>query len=1037
MTSTRWQQIRVIFDSAMDIPSAERATFLKKACPNDPELLTEVQRLLQEHDNSGDFLNQPVISTASLSDGEVLAKRYRISKLIGRGGMGEVYQARDLLLHEDVALKTLRADIARDESYLRRFNTEIHLARRVTHLNVCRVFEVGVHEFAGSARPPLRFFTMELLSGETLSARIQRCNRLSREEAFPIAVQMAEGLHAAHEAGIVHADFKSGNIILVPVPGGERAVITDFGLARIDPNSDTVIETRSLSLVGQVIGTVAYMSPEQMTGGIVTPSSDIYSFGIVLFEMATGQMPFDNQHLINAAVQRVSGEGPTARSLVPHLDSRWDAAISRCLQRDPLRRFATAADVADWFQDRAWWTRSRHWTRRDAIRAAVMAVVFFAIAIGLWVAMHQPYQPNQTALEWYAKGEDALHSMTFEAARKALEQSVAADPKFALAHASLAWAYDELDYSERAKESMLRAMTAAQEIRLSSQDETRLRALQFVVSREYDRAAPLFQRLEDEAAPQEKPAAILESGWLAQQREQTDVALAAFQRAVKLNPSYAAAKLRLGYVQGRRREVAAALKSFTEAAELYNAASEYEGLTETLRQRASFLNRSSREKEALPVIQKALGYAGTLGNFTQQIQLQLLEGVSIRKLGDSKRAGELAQKAIDEATNHRMENVATGGLIDLGNAFLAHGELEQVEHYYRQALELAKRSKARRNEARAYLSLASLYEQKKKPEQAGEFIQAALPFYRQAGYRKELVQATLILGRVHLLRAEFEEGVRILTDVLPTAQKLQDVQLEAIVRESLGQNLRALGAWPEALAQQEQAAKLQGAKSIVPRLDAAELYARLGREKEAEKGLSEVERILESNPNPNRLMLFDLRLKQAEFAYQEDRIPEARAFARQAAAVAPANADGEELGAQLMESLVLIRTRQVARGNQMAQDIIAKWDRANLILAASTARLMLSEALVASGNLSPALRDAARESSLQALAFFEPRKILEASWRAHLLVACTSPNPGEIESHRLAAASSLAQLRTSWSPGSVEGYLQRPDLKSLSATAQL
>ena len=1030
MTSTRWQQIREIFDSALEVPNAERNSLLSKTCSDDADLRTEVERLLQEHDNAGDFLNQPVISTTSLSEGELVANRYRVSKLIGRGGMGEVYQARDLLLNEDVALKTLRADIARDESYLRRFRTEIQLARKVTHLNVCRVFEVGVHEFIDTARPPISFFTMELLSGETLSARIRRSNRLSREDAFPIAVQMAEGLEAAHEAGIVHADFKSGNIILVPVQGGERAVITDFGLARIDPNSATPGETRSVSVVGQVAGTLAYMSPEQMIGGAVTAASDIYSFGIVLFEMATGKMPFDDRHVINAAVQRVSGEGPSARSLVPDLDSRWDSAIARCLKREPGRRFASAGDLADWFTDRSWWRRNPYWTRRDLIGASAAAAILLAVMTGLWMGTHRPYQPNPTALEWYAKGEDALHSMTFEAARKALEPAVAADPKFALAHASLAWAYDELDYSERAKESMLRAMTAAQEIRLSSRDETRLRALQFVVSRDYDRAVPLFRQMESAATTREKPAAVLESGWLAQQREDTEAATAAYERAVQLDPGYAAAKLRLGYVQGRRGKVEAALKSFAQAEALYNAASDYEGLTETLRQRASLLNRSSREKEAMPVIEKALSVARTLGNITQQIQLQLLQGVATRKLGDSKRAGELAQQAVDDAIGHRMENVATGGLIDLGSAFFVRGELEPVEKYYLQALELARRGKARRNEARALLSLGSLFEQKKKPEEARRYTESALSFYRQAGYRRELVQATLILGRIHLLRAEFEDGVRILTDVLPSAQQLQDSQLEAMVRERLGENLRDQGAWPEALAQQEQAVRLLGPKSVAPRLDCAELYGRLGRAKDAERSLSEVEHLLESSPN--RLHLFDLRMKQAELAYQEGRMQDAMAFSRQAPSVAPAAGEGSELGANLMEALVLVRTRQGTRGNELAQNVIGKLEKANLVLAASSARLMLAEALVASGNSSPALTDSARGMALQALVFFEPRRILESVWRAHSVLARASRDSGEIESHRIAADSALAQLKTLWPPGSMEHYLQRPDLKLLS-----
>ena len=1030
MTSNRWQQITEMFDSALEVPNAGRSSFLNKACPDDADLRSEVNRLLQAHDNAGDFLNQPIISTGSLSEGELVANRYRILKLIGRGGMGEVYRATDQLLNEDIALKTLRADIARDESYLRRFRTEIQLARKVTHQNVCRVFEVGVHEFTGTARPPLRFFTMELLSGETLYARIQRLGRLSREQAFPIAVQMAEGLAAAHEAGIVHADFKTGNIILVPVPGGERAVITDFGLARIDPTSMAFDETRSATVIGHVAGTLAYMSPEQMIGGSVTAASDIYSFGIVLFEMATGKMPFDGQHVINSAVQRVSGEGASARSLVPNLDSRWDSAITRCLQREPSRRFASTADIADWFTKLSWWSRSRHWTSREAIGVGASTAILLAALTGLWVGTHRPYQPNPAAIEWYAKGEDALHSMTFEAARKTLESAVAADPKFALAHASLAWAYDELDYSERAKESMLRAMTAAQEIRLSRHDETRLHALQFMVSRDYDRATPLFRQLEVDATTQEKPVAILESGWVAQQREDTEAAAASFERAVQLNPGYAAAKLRLGYVQGRRRQVEGALNSFAQAEALYNAASDYEGLTETLRQRASLLNRSSREKEAMPIIDKALSVSRALGNVTQQIQLQLLQGTAFRKLGDSKRAAELAQQAVDAAIAQRMENVATGGLIDLGSAFFVRGELGQVEKYYRQALELARRGKARRNEARALLSLASLFEQEKQPEEARQFVDAALPFYRQAGYRRELVQAMLILGRTYVMRAELEEGVRILTDVLPIAKQLQDNRLEAQVHERLGETLRDQGVWPEALAQQQQALSLLGQKSVASRLECAELYGRLGRIKDAEQSFSEVAQLLESSPNPR--ILFDLRLKRAELAYQQGRMQDALALSRQASSVAAAAGEGSELGVKLLQALVFIRTRQGIRGYDAALEVTRQLDQSNLVLAASAARLLLTEALVDSGSSNRDHRDSARALALQAITFFESRRIWECAWRAHAVVARVARDSGEVEAHRIEAGSALAKLKTVWPPGIVDGYLQRPDLKLLS-----
>src|SRR5580765_7490998 len=193
-------------------------------------------------------------SVEQLVPGDIIAGRFRIVRLIGRGGMGEVYEAQDDPLHEAVALKTLRADLAGNEEVARRFQKEILLSRKVTHWNVCRVFETGEHTLVNREGPPLHYFTMELLRGETLSARIRKAERLSRAEAFPIAVQLAEGLEAAHRAGIVHADFKSGNVILVPAPaGGVRAVITDFGLSRIDPTAPVVDETRTMTVSGRIV----------------------------------------------------------------------------------------------------------------------------------------------------------------------------------------------------------------------------------------------------------------------------------------------------------------------------------------------------------------------------------------------------------------------------------------------------------------------------------------------------------------------------------------------------------------------------------------------------------------------------------------------------------------------------------------------------------------------------------------------------------------------------------------------------------------
>ena len=255
--------------------------------------------------------------------------------------MGSVYEAIDRELDVRLALKTLRAESAAP-SALERFKREIHVARQVTHPNVCRLYDLGRHRSAEGQ--DLVFLTMQFLDGETLRERLNRAGRLSPEESLPLVRDMAAALDAAHQAGIVHRDFKSGNVMLVPAREGLRAVVTDFGLARemVDSGRET------LTVTAGFVGTPAYSSPEQIQGFEVGPASDIYAFGVVLYEMVTGRLPFDDAPTPWIAVVRRLNELPTApQALVPELPDGWNAAILRCLEREPEARFAAAWDVAE------------------------------------------------------------------------------------------------------------------------------------------------------------------------------------------------------------------------------------------------------------------------------------------------------------------------------------------------------------------------------------------------------------------------------------------------------------------------------------------------------------------------------------------------------------------------------------------------------------------------------------------------------------------------------------------------------------------
>ncbi len=280
--------------------------------------------------------------------GDVLSERYRIVKFIAQGGMGDVYAAEDLELRERVAVKTVRQDVAQDAAAIDRFKREIHLARKVTHANVCRIYDVSHHLLAG--RSPVIYLTMELLEGPTLADHLDRHGAMSTESALPILRQIAEALQAAHRAGVIHRDFKSRNVMLVPATDGDepRAVITDFGLARMSTNADAF---KAVTVTDGVIGTPAYMAPEQVEGAEVTQAADLYALGVVMFEMVTGRLPFTGESVISTAVKRLREPPPSPREFAPLLEERWERVILRCLARKPEDRYQSAQAVLEALED--------------------------------------------------------------------------------------------------------------------------------------------------------------------------------------------------------------------------------------------------------------------------------------------------------------------------------------------------------------------------------------------------------------------------------------------------------------------------------------------------------------------------------------------------------------------------------------------------------------------------------------------------------------------------------------------------------------
>jgi predicted Ser/Thr protein kinase len=266
------------------------------------------------------------LSEGRFLPGRLLAGRYRIIALLGKGGMGEVYRADDLTLGQPVALKFLPDEAARDEDLLERFKNEVRIARRVSHPNVCRVYDVG--DVEGHV-----FFTMEYVDGEDLASLLRRIGRLPEDKALDIARQLCAGLAAAHSKGVLHRDLKPANIML---DGRGQVVITDFGLAGVAEQIQGA-EVRS--------GTPAYMAPEQLQGKEVSTRSDIFSLGLVLYEVFTGKRAFSPKP---ADVSRHGNDREISRpsSVVKDLNPVIERVILRCLETEPAARPATVLSVA-------------------------------------------------------------------------------------------------------------------------------------------------------------------------------------------------------------------------------------------------------------------------------------------------------------------------------------------------------------------------------------------------------------------------------------------------------------------------------------------------------------------------------------------------------------------------------------------------------------------------------------------------------------------------------------------------------------------
>jgi serine/threonine protein kinase len=348
MKAERWKQVNDLFQSAVERAPEERVAFLDEACHGDGDLRCEVETLLTSHERSENFIELPAYEVApelvtnDRTAGLVgeLVGHYRIESLIGVGGMGEVYLARDERLGRKAALKLLPENLTTDEAQLSRFKNEARSASALNHPNILTVYEIG-------AEGDRQFIATEFIEGVTLRASLAY-GRMNLDAALEIAVQVASALAAAHEAGVVHRDIKPENIMVRP---DGYAKVLDFGIAKLSEHraasDDHTTETTATlqTRPGLVLGTARYMSPEQARGQKVDARSDIWSLAVVLYEMVGGSPPFRGETPSDCIAAILTTEPPALSGVLPNVPLELESILQKALRKKSDQRYQTIKEM--------------------------------------------------------------------------------------------------------------------------------------------------------------------------------------------------------------------------------------------------------------------------------------------------------------------------------------------------------------------------------------------------------------------------------------------------------------------------------------------------------------------------------------------------------------------------------------------------------------------------------------------------------------------------------------------------------------------
>lgn len=664
----------------------------------------------------------------------------------------------------------------------------------------------------------------------------------------------------------------------------------------------------------------------------------------------------------------------------------------------------------------------------------LIALVGFILITNFWP--RASHQPLAEAKRFYDKGTDALRDGAYYQASKALERAISVDDKFLLAHARLAEAWAELDYSDKAKDELLR-MTAVAPDRsaLPPLEALYLKAITETVAHDFGSAIESYHSISEQVPEAEKPFAYVDLGRAFEKNEEVKKAIESFENATKLDPQYAAAFLRLGVVHGRQQDLERAADAFQKAQQLYHDLSNQEGEAEALYQRGSLLNKVGKIAEARLYLEKALAINKPTDNKYQLIRTLLQLSRVAGSEGNTQYAREVATQAIDSARSDGLENLTTQGLLDLGHVFLTRNELKIAEEYFKQALDFAQKNKGLRNEARAFLMLGNLRMQQDDADGARRYVEQAIPFYQRGGYSKESWQALYLLGHSNDLKGDYSNALQAFNQQLELAQKWGDKSQIALSHEGIGTVLAHQEGYKEALSHFDECYKLYN--SLGKKLNAGyaslnrgDMLWQLGRYQEATVAINQAAAIAELPEGGYRQLSGRVCLIKARLALSQHRLSEAKAFGQQAVAIATTQSEHTAVEAKNTLGLAQALAGEKRQGRLSCEQAVVEARRTGDPRLVDSALLTLAETLLLSGDAKNALTTA-----LQAQASFARTGRQDSEWRACLIVGLAGQVMADFSITRefLLRANNLVEaLKQKWGNETYATYSARTDIASYS-----